>query len=106
MSELRALLESLPDDHQMSVRWLRRLLDVESRSPERGEIRATEPREPKTQECYSAEQVADLLKVRRKRVYELASQQRLRSVRLGRQIRFPKSGIDDFVRGAGTIATH
>jgi len=49
----------------------------------------------------TANQVADLLAISRKRAYELASQGRLPAVRLGRQVRFRRRDVRALIEGGG-----
>lgn len=50
----------------------------------------------------TADQVADLLAITRKRAYELASQGRLPAVRLGRQVRFRRRDVRALIDNGGT----
>lgn len=47
----------------------------------------------------SVPQVAELLNIGRNTVYELVRSHQLRSVRIGRQIRIPRSALEDYLNG-------
>jgi len=49
----------------------------------------------------TADQVANLLAITRKRAYELASQGRLPAVRIGRQVRFRRGDVRALIEGGG-----
>ncbi len=49
----------------------------------------------------TVEQVVDWLKLDRQRVYDLARQGIIPSVRLGRQLRFSEQQISDFIESGG-----
>lgn len=54
-------------------------------------------------ELLKADEVAKILRVRVSRVYELAAQQILPTVRLGRQLRFDPAAIAAFVKHGGFL---
>lgn len=50
----------------------------------------------------TADQVADLLQMPRQRVYELAAEGKIPSIRFGRQVRFTRAGISELLGLNGT----
>lgn len=48
-------------------------------------------------ELLTAEQIAEILKVRKNRVYELARSAGLPSVKIGRYLRFPRQGLAEWL---------
>lgn len=48
---------------------------------------------------YSVCQVAKLLDISRNTAYRLIRSKKLRSIRIGRQIRIPRSALDDYLNG-------
>ncbi len=52
----------------------------------------------------SVPQVAQLLGVGINTTYDLVRSKQLRSIRVGRQIRVPRSALEDYLNGSGQIA--
>lgn len=92
-TSLRAIVNALPDDAQLPVRFIRALLL---------EVPPVEPHASATATlvrpgCYTADEVAELLNITRARVYEMRAKGELPFVRVGeRSLRFPKSEIDAY----------
>jgi len=51
--------------------------------------------------CLTAEEVAEIFNVSRARIYELCRQGFLPHIKLGRQIRFNKQALEEFMRKGG-----
>lgn len=49
----------------------------------------------------TVQQVAKLLGVSRNTAYRLVRSKKLRSIRVGRQIRIPRSALEDYLNGSG-----
>jgi excisionase family DNA binding protein len=49
-----------------------------------------------------AEEVADMLRVNKDRVYQLARDNQIPCIRVGRQVRFAESALKEWIAGGGS----
>lgn len=64
------------------------------------------PPEPRTRVTITADEVAALLGVDRKTVYEGAARGQIPSVRLGRRVLFSKTAIDGWLSASSRVQVH
>jgi len=57
--------------------------------------------EKSDKKCLKASEVAEILQISRARVYELAREGILPHTKLGRQIRFSKDQLEEFIKNGG-----
>lgn len=86
----RVALSALPAEALLPASWVRELLAEadEQRSPPSPVVG-----EGPEADCYTADELAQLLKATRGRIYELASRGLVPCLRLGRSVRFPKAAV-------------